>query len=35
VQCKQLALLGVELDVELVQSLKYLSQVLKMLLKRF
>jgi hypothetical protein len=35
VQCKQLALLGIQLDVATTQSLRNLLQVLKMLLKRF
>jgi len=35
VQWKQLALLGVQLNVELTQSLKQLPQVLKMVLTRF
>ena len=35
VECKQVIILGVQLDVELMQSLKYHPQVLKMLLKRF
>ena len=35
VQCKQLTLFGVQLDVELTQSFKNLPHVSKMLLKRF